>query len=90
MGDGTVDTSADQPVGYRRATPNDAVACHELMWASVTDLGRRDFVVKWHAESIRWLSATRLMLVDVDTNRFLIEDTRRLDLPSRRQLAILD
>ena len=30
-----------EPVGYRRATPDDAVACHELMWVSVTDLGRR-------------------------------------------------
>ncbi|HMC37451.1 MAG TPA: GNAT family N-acetyltransferase, partial [Actinomycetota bacterium] len=26
---------------YRRATPNDAIACHELMWSSVTDLGVR-------------------------------------------------
>jgi GNAT superfamily N-acetyltransferase len=24
---------------YRRATPDDAVACHDLMWVSVTDLG---------------------------------------------------
>lgn len=30
-----------ESVGYRRAQPDDAVACHELMWASVTDLGRR-------------------------------------------------
>jgi GNAT superfamily N-acetyltransferase len=33
--------AAEQPVGYRRATWDDMVACHELMWASVTDLGRR-------------------------------------------------
>ena len=32
---------AERPVGYRQATPGDAVACHELMWVSVTDLGRR-------------------------------------------------
>jgi GNAT superfamily N-acetyltransferase len=32
---------AEEPVGYRRATSDDMVACHELMWASVTDLGRR-------------------------------------------------
>src|SRR5437868_7783940 len=31
----------EQPVGYRRATADDAVACHELMWESITDLGRR-------------------------------------------------
>ena len=32
---------AEQPVGYRRATWDDMVGCHELMWASITDLGRR-------------------------------------------------
>src|SRR5918912_594525 len=32
---------ADSRIGYRRATPEDAVACHDLMWLSVTDLGRR-------------------------------------------------
>ncbi len=26
---------------YRRATPDDAAACHALMWSSVTDLGQR-------------------------------------------------
>jgi GNAT superfamily N-acetyltransferase len=31
----------EQPVGYRRAIPDDAFACHEVMWVSVTDLGRR-------------------------------------------------
>ncbi|MBO0685402.1 MAG: GNAT family N-acetyltransferase [Candidatus Dormibacteraeota bacterium] len=28
-------------IDYRPARPDDTVACHELMWASVTDLGRR-------------------------------------------------
>lgn len=32
---------AEEHIGYRRATSDDTVACHELMWASVTDLGRR-------------------------------------------------
>jgi GNAT superfamily N-acetyltransferase len=32
---------AEQPVRYRRAATEDALACHELMWVSVTDLGRR-------------------------------------------------
>ena len=31
---------AEEPVRYRRATPDDALACHELMWVSVTDLER--------------------------------------------------
>jgi len=33
--------ASEHPVGYRRATPDDVVPCHELMWLSVTDLGRR-------------------------------------------------
>ena len=37
-GHGAVDTSGDQFVGYRLATLDDALACHELMWESVTDL----------------------------------------------------
>jgi len=32
---------AEPPIEYRRAKPDDALACHELMWVSVTDLGRR-------------------------------------------------
>jgi GNAT superfamily N-acetyltransferase len=32
---------ADEEPRYRRATPNDALACHELMWSSVTDLAVR-------------------------------------------------
>ncbi|MBO0686388.1 MAG: GNAT family N-acetyltransferase, partial [Candidatus Dormibacteraeota bacterium] len=28
-------------IDYRPAGPDDVVACHELQWASVTDLGRR-------------------------------------------------
>jgi GNAT superfamily N-acetyltransferase len=37
----SIAVAAEQPVRYRRATPDDALACHELMWLSVTDLGRR-------------------------------------------------
>jgi GNAT superfamily N-acetyltransferase len=33
--------ASEQPVGYRRGTLDDVVPCHELMWLSVTDLGRR-------------------------------------------------
>jgi GNAT superfamily N-acetyltransferase len=33
--------SADEEPRYRRAMPNDALACHELMWSSVTDLAVR-------------------------------------------------
>ena len=33
--------STDKSVTYRRASEDDSVACHELMWESVTDLGSR-------------------------------------------------
>ena len=32
---------AGEPVAYRRAVPDDSKICHDLMWESVTDLGRR-------------------------------------------------
>jgi GNAT superfamily N-acetyltransferase len=32
---------ADSEPRYRRASPDDAIACNELMWESVTDLARR-------------------------------------------------
>lgn len=32
---------AEEGPRYRRATLDDALACHELMWTSVTDFGRR-------------------------------------------------
>jgi GNAT superfamily N-acetyltransferase len=37
----SIAVASEQPVEYRRATPDDVVPCHELMWLSVTDLGRR-------------------------------------------------
>lgn len=33
--------ATEASVEYRRASANDSAACHELMWDSVTDLGRR-------------------------------------------------
>jgi GNAT superfamily N-acetyltransferase len=37
----SIAVGAEQTVRYRRATSEDTLACHELMWVSVTDLGRR-------------------------------------------------
>src|SRR6266705_1443301 len=37
----SVPLNADTEPRYRRGTADDALACHELMWSSVTDLGRR-------------------------------------------------
>ena len=77
MGDGTVDTSADQPVGYRRATPNDAVACHELMWASVTDLGRRQGSLLEGTADDWWRSSEPLqrLLARIATEWWVAEET---------------
>lgn len=60
-----------------------------LYWDVETSLGRREFVSKWAADTIIWLGATQLMLVDVDTNRFIIPDTTALDRHSRKLLDIL-
>jgi len=37
----SIAVASEQTVGYRRGTLDDVVPCHELMWLSVTDLGRR-------------------------------------------------
>jgi hypothetical protein len=54
-----------------------------------TDLGRRDFVLKFAADTILWLGPAELLLVDIDTNRFLIEDYTALDAQSRKQMEVL-
>ncbi|MBJ7613908.1 MAG: hypothetical protein DLM67_15925 [Candidatus Nephthysia bennettiae] len=51
---------AEQPVEYRPATPDDAVACHELMWASVTDLGRRQSTALEGSAADWWRSSEPL------------------------------
>ena len=60
-----------------------------MFWDVETDRGRRDFVVKWGADTILWLDAADLLLVDIDTNRFRIPDVTRLDAHSRKQLSLL-
>jgi len=52
-------------------------------WDVETPRGRRDFVVKDVQSSITWLSPTRLLIVDVDGNRFEIPDLRALDRASQ-------
>ncbi len=60
-----------------------------LFWEVETDRGRRDFVVKWAADTILWLGPADVMLVDIDTNRFRIPDIGRLDPRSRKLLDVL-
>jgi hypothetical protein len=51
---------AELSVRYRRATPEDAVACHDLMWESVTDLGRRQGTPLEGSAAEWWKSAESL------------------------------
>ena len=48
-----------------------------------TDRGDRTFVVQQLHDNAVWFSQTRLLLVDVDGNRFEIADVNRLDDASR-------
>lgn len=59
-------------------------------WSVDTDRGTRDFVTQHLQENAIWLSDTHLLLLDVDGNRFEIEDTRTLNTKSRSYInAIL-
>jgi len=55
-------------------------------WTVETDRGTREFVAKSVAENAQWLSDTRLMIFDVDVNRFEIPDMTALDRKSRNFL----
>ena len=52
-------------------------------WDVETPRGRRDFVVQDVQSSITWLSPTRVLIVDVDGNRFEIADLLALDARSQ-------
>ena len=52
-------------------------------WNARTDRGQREFVTQSLQENAQWLSATHLLLIDVDGNRFEIADVNALDARSR-------
>ena len=52
-------------------------------WSVVTDRGEREFVTQSLQENAQWLSATHLLLIDVDGNRFEIPDVNLLDPRSK-------
>lgn len=58
-----------------------------LKWEIVTDCGRRSFVTKNMRETTVRLSTDRLLLCDVDGNRYEIRDIRNLDTSSRAYLS---
>ena len=56
-------------------------------WDVETDRGQREFVVQNVAENAQWLGDHRLLIVDVDGNRFEIADLTALD---KRSLAAVE
>jgi hypothetical protein len=54
-----------------------------------TSRGRRDFVVQQTPETVHWLGDHRLLLVDVDGNRFEAHDIRALDRKSAKLLLLI-
>ena len=64
----------------------EAGACY---FDAETNRGRREFVVQETPETIRWLGDHRLLLVDVDGNRFEAHDIRALDRKSAKLLRAI-
>ncbi len=58
-------------------------------WDVQTDRGRREFVVEENPNQFIWLSDTRLLILDVDSNRFEIPDYTRLDARSAKLMVHL-
>jgi len=52
-------------------------------WHVITDRGERDFVTQSLQENAQWLGPRHLLLIDVDGNRFEIQDTQALDEASQ-------
>ena len=60
-----------------------------VYWKVETDRGAREFVIKGLSQHVRWLSDTRLLLTDVDGNRFEIPDLDALDESSRNLVGLV-
>lgn len=58
-----------------------------LYWETETDRGLRELVVQNTDENVRWLAEGRLLLIDVDGNRFAVPYIRGLDQRSARILT---
>jgi hypothetical protein len=52
-----------------------------------TDRGPRELVIQNSEENVRWLSQHRVLLIDVDGNRFEVSDLHALDKRSARMLV---
>lgn len=58
-----------------------------VYWNTDTDRGPREFVIRGISEHVRWLDDKRLLITDVDGNRFEIKDLEILD---RKSKALID
>ena len=58
-------------------------------WEVDTDRGGREFVIQNVSENAQWPSERRLLLLDVDGNRFEVPDLDLLDLRSRKLIENL-
>lgn len=58
-------------------------------WDVVTNRGQREFVVQNVTENAQWLGDFRLLLVDVDGNRFEIVNLTKLDKKSLSQIELV-
>jgi len=60
-----------------------------LYWRVDTNLGRREFVVKWSTERVLTMPNGSLRVTDVDGNRFHVPHPGRLDAESRKRIEVL-
>ena len=60
-----------------------------VYWEVETDKGYRECVIKGVSEHVRWLSDYRLLIKDVDGNRFEITDLRVLDRKSQNLIDLI-
>jgi hypothetical protein len=58
-----------------------------LEWQVETDLGRRSFTTRNTRETTMQISANRMLLCDVDGNRYEVREFRDLDALSRTYLS---
>lgn len=60
-----------------------------LYWRVDTDLGPREFVVKWSSERVLSMPDGSLRVTDVDGNRFHVPALHHLDAESRKRVEVL-
>ncbi len=60
-----------------------------VYWSVETDKGPREFVIRGISEHVRWLADSRLLITDVDGNRFEIPDMEKLDKASQNYIDLV-